>query len=101
LAKKELLAAVRAAHKAGTTDPVSYIEAALRKYPGASRPEHILSWGLAAQSPGCDQNQAVAAELGASARQARVPYSAGACNPGTYRSGEQTKGIHMSNAAPQ
>jgi hypothetical protein len=33
LAKKELLAAVRAAAKAGTPDPVSYVEAALRKYP--------------------------------------------------------------------
>jgi hypothetical protein len=33
LAKKELLAAVRAAAKAGTPDPVRYVEAALRKYP--------------------------------------------------------------------
>jgi hypothetical protein len=33
LAKKDLLGAVRAAATAGTPDPVSYIEAALRKYP--------------------------------------------------------------------
>jgi hypothetical protein len=33
LAKKELLAAVRDAAKAGTPDPISYVEAALRKYP--------------------------------------------------------------------
>lgn len=33
LAKKELLAAVRAAANAGTPDPISYVEAALRKYP--------------------------------------------------------------------
>jgi hypothetical protein len=33
LAKKDLLAAVRAAQRAGTPDPVSYVEAALRKYP--------------------------------------------------------------------
>jgi hypothetical protein len=33
LAKKELLAAVRAAAKAGTPEPISYVEAALRKYP--------------------------------------------------------------------
>jgi hypothetical protein len=33
LAKKELLAALRAAENAGTPDPVSYVEAALRKYP--------------------------------------------------------------------
>jgi hypothetical protein len=33
LAKKDLLAAVRAAAKAGTPDPVSYVEAELRKYP--------------------------------------------------------------------
>jgi hypothetical protein len=33
LAKKELLAAVRAAAKAGTPDPISYVEAALRDYP--------------------------------------------------------------------
>jgi hypothetical protein len=32
-AKKELLAAVRAAAKAGTPDPVRYVEGALRKYP--------------------------------------------------------------------
>jgi hypothetical protein len=32
-AKKDLLAAVRAAAKAGTPDPISYVEAALRKYP--------------------------------------------------------------------
>jgi hypothetical protein len=32
-AKKELLAAIRAAVKAGTPDPISYVEAALRKYP--------------------------------------------------------------------
>jgi hypothetical protein len=33
LAKKELLAAVRGATNAGTPDPISYVEAALRKYP--------------------------------------------------------------------
>jgi hypothetical protein len=33
LAKKELLAAVRAAAKAGTPEPISYVEAALREYP--------------------------------------------------------------------
>jgi len=33
LAKKELLAVLRAAARAGTPDPVSYVEAALRKYP--------------------------------------------------------------------
>jgi hypothetical protein len=33
LAKKELLAAVRSATRAGTPDPVGYIEGALRKYP--------------------------------------------------------------------
>lgn len=33
LAKKELLAAVRAAAKAGTPEPISYVEASLRKYP--------------------------------------------------------------------
>jgi hypothetical protein len=33
LAKKELLAAVRAAANAGTPDPISYVEASLRKYP--------------------------------------------------------------------
>jgi hypothetical protein len=32
-AKKELLTAVRAAKNAGTPDPISYVEAALRKYP--------------------------------------------------------------------
>jgi hypothetical protein len=33
LAKRELLAAVRAATKAGTPEPISYVEAALREYP--------------------------------------------------------------------
>jgi hypothetical protein len=33
LAKKELMAVVCAAAKAGTPDPISYVEAALRKYP--------------------------------------------------------------------
>jgi len=38
LAKKELLAAVRAAARAGTPDPISYIEATLRKYPSPPDP---------------------------------------------------------------
>lgn len=38
MAKKDLLAAVRAAARAGTPDPVSYIEAALRKYPAPPDP---------------------------------------------------------------
>jgi hypothetical protein len=33
LAKKELLAAVRAAARAGTPEPIKYVEAVLRKYP--------------------------------------------------------------------
>jgi hypothetical protein len=38
LAKKELLAAVRGATRAGTPDPISYVEAALRDYPVPSDP---------------------------------------------------------------
>jgi hypothetical protein len=38
LAKNDLLAAVRAAAKTGTPDPVSYVEAALRKYPAPPNP---------------------------------------------------------------
>jgi hypothetical protein len=38
MAKKDLLAALQAAGRAGTADPVSYIEAALRKYPAPPDP---------------------------------------------------------------
>lgn len=38
LTKKDLLAAVRSAAEAGTPDPVSYIEATLRKYPAPPDP---------------------------------------------------------------
>jgi hypothetical protein len=46
LAKKDLLAAVRAAARAGTLDPIRYVEAALRKYPVPPDPASFtdLDW---------------------------------------------------------
>ena len=60
--------------QAGTPDPVSYVEAVLRKYPVPPDPG-TLSCGVASQNAGSDQDQEWT-RWGPAAGQARLPCAA-------------------------